>query len=50
MGLVLFVFPQLMAEHYVPEAMIASITAAAVFANFWSVFLGPLLDVPFRGQ
>ena len=46
-GLIFFVFPQLMAEHHIPEATIASITAAAMFANFWSVFLGPLLDVRF---
>lgn len=46
-GLVFFVFPQLLAEHHVPATSIASITAGAMFANFWSVFFGPVLDVRF---
>jgi PAT family beta-lactamase induction signal transducer AmpG len=46
-GIVFFVMPQLLAAKHVPEAEIATITAVAMFANFWVVVFGPILDVRF---
>lgn len=46
-GIVFFVMPQVLAAQHVPEAKIATITAVAMSANFWSVLFGPILDVRF---
>jgi PAT family beta-lactamase induction signal transducer AmpG len=46
-GIVFFVMPQLLAAKHVSEAEIATITAAAMSANFWVVVFGPILDVRF---
>ena len=46
-GIAFFVVPQLLAAEHVPEGKIASITAAAMSANFWCVLFGPILDVRF---
>jgi MFS transporter, PAT family, beta-lactamase induction signal transducer AmpG len=46
-GIVFFVMPQLLAAKHVPEEKIATITAVAMSANFWSVVFGPILDVRF---
>ncbi len=46
-GIAVFVVPQLLAARHVPEAEIASITAVAWSANFWSVLFAPILDVRF---
>jgi PAT family beta-lactamase induction signal transducer AmpG len=46
-GIVFFVMPQLLAAKHVPEPEIATTTAVAMFANFWVVVFGPILDVRF---
>ena len=46
-GIVFFVMPQLLAARHVSEATIASVTAAAMSANFWAVIFAPILDVRF---
>ncbi|MGA8042097.1 MAG: MFS transporter [Terracidiphilus sp.] len=46
-GIVFFVMPQLLAAQHVSEATIASVTAAAMSANFWAVLFSPILDVRF---
>ncbi len=44
-GIAFFALPQLLAAQHVPEAAIATITAAAMSSNFWPFIFGPMLDV-----
>lgn len=46
-GMFYFAIPQLLAARHVPEATIATMTAAAVAPMFLSIPFGPILDVRF---
>jgi len=46
-GIAFFTMPQILAARHVPEAAIASMTAAAMASNFWPFVFGPMLDVWF---
>jgi PAT family beta-lactamase induction signal transducer AmpG len=46
-GIVVVSIPQLLSARHVPEATIASMTAAALSPGFWSFLVSPVLDVRF---